>query len=89
VLGQRPVPPISDTVTVHKIEHYEEAWDKKSCLERQPLSVPFIVQYESRNNQEYYANAIETQIWVTMIAYLLLRVMQHKAKSRLAFSNKF
>ena len=34
-------------------------------------------------------NAIETQIWVTMIAYLLLRVMQHKAKSRLAFSNKF
>ena len=32
-------------------------------------------------------NAIETQIWVTMIAYLLLRVMQHKAKSRLAFSN--
>ena len=32
-------------------------------------------------------NAIEIQIWVTMIAYLLLRVMQHKAKCKLAFSN--
>jgi hypothetical protein len=32
-------------------------------------------------------NAIEIQIWVTMIAYLLLRVMQAKAKSKLAFSN--
>ena len=32
-------------------------------------------------------NAIEVQIWVTMIAYLLLRVMQHKAKCKLAFSN--
>jgi len=30
-------------------------------------------------------NAIEIQIWVTMIAYLLLRVMQTKAKSKLAF----
>ena len=32
-------------------------------------------------------NAIEIQIWVTMIAYLLLRVMQAKAKSKLAFSS--
>ncbi|MBO7130096.1 MAG: hypothetical protein J6W05_10040, partial [Prevotella sp.] len=32
-------------------------------------------------------NAIEIQIWVTMIAYLLLRVMQTKARSKLAFSN--
>ena len=32
-------------------------------------------------------NAVEIQIWVTMIAYLLLRVMQAKAKSKLAFSN--
>ena len=33
------------------------------------------------------ANAIEIQIWVTMIAYLLLRVMQAKSMSKLAFSN--
>ncbi len=32
-------------------------------------------------------NVIEIQIWVTMIAYLLLRVMQTKAKSKQAFSN--
>ena len=32
-------------------------------------------------------NAIEIQIWVTMRAYLLLRVMQHKAKCKLTFSN--
>ena len=32
-------------------------------------------------------NAIEIQIWVTVIAYLLLRVMQTKSMSKLAFSN--
>ena len=35
----------------------------------------------------FAANAIEIQIWVTMIAYLLLRVMQAKSMSKLAFSN--
>ena len=32
-------------------------------------------------------NVIEIQIWVTMIAYLLLRVMQVKSMSKLTFSN--
>ncbi len=32
-------------------------------------------------------NAIKIQIWVTMIAYLLMKVLQHKSKSKLAFSN--
>ena len=27
---------------------------KKDCLERQSSSVPFIVQYESRNNQVHF-----------------------------------
>ena len=31
--------------------------------------------------------AIKIQIWVTMIAYLLMKVLQHKSKSKLAFSN--
>lgn len=32
-------------------------------------------------------NAIKIQIWVTMIAYLLMKVLQYKSKSKLAFSN--
>ena len=33
---------------------------EKGCLERQPSSVPFIVQYESRNNQVHFTGCKDT-----------------------------
>ncbi len=54
----------------------------KSCRTKK-LKQNFPLKYFLGDN----VNAIEIQIWVTMIAYLLLRVMQTKAKSKLAFSN--
>ena len=62
-------------------EIYRRRWAIE-CLFKK-LKQNFPLKYFLGDN----VNAIETQIWVTMIAYLLLRVMQHKAKSRLAFSN--
>ena len=62
-------------------EIYRRRWAIE-CLFKK-LKQNFPLKYFLGDN----VNAIEIQIWVTMIAYLLLRVMQHKAKSRLAFSN--
>ena len=60
-------------------EIYRRRWAIE-CLFKK-LKQNFPLKYFLGDN----VNAIEIQIWVTMIAYLLLRVMQHKAKSRLAF----
>lgn len=62
-------------------EIYRRRWAIE-CLFKK-LKQNFPLKYFLGDN----VNAIEIQIWVTMIAYLLLRVMQNKAKSRLAFSN--
>ena len=62
-------------------ETYRRRWAIE-CLFKK-LKQNFPLKYFLGDN----VNAIEVQIWVTMIAYLLLRVMQHKAKCKLAFSN--
>ena len=62
-------------------EMYRRRWSIESLFKR--LKQNFPLKYFLGDN----VNAIEIQIWVTMIAYLLLRVMQAKAKSKLAFSS--
>ena len=62
-------------------EMYRRRWSIESLFKR--LKQNFPLKYFLGDNR----NAIEIQIWVTMIAYLLLRVMQTKARSKLAFSN--
>ncbi len=62
-------------------ETYRRRWTIESLFKR--LKQNFPLKYFLGDN----ANAIEIQIWVTMIAYLLLRVMQVKSMSKLAFSN--
>jgi hypothetical protein len=62
-------------------ETYRRRWTIESLFKR--LKQNFPLKYFLGDN----ANAIEIQIWVTMIAYLLLRVMQAKSMSKLAFSN--
>ena len=62
-------------------EIYRRRWTIESLFKR--LKQNFPLKYFLGDN----VNAIEIQIWVTMIAYLLLRVIQHKSKSKLAFSN--
>ncbi len=62
-------------------ETYRRRWSIESLFKK--LKQDFPLKYFLDDN----ANAIEIQIWVTMIAYLLLMVMQTKAKSKLAFSN--
>lgn len=47
------------------------------------LKQNFPLKYFLGNN----GNEIKIQIWVTMIAYLLMRVLQKKSQSKLAFSN--
>ena len=62
-------------------ETYRRRWSIESLFKK--LKQNFPLNYFLGDN----VNAIEIQIWVTMIAYLLLRVMQAKAKSKLAFSS--
>ena len=62
-------------------ETYRRRWTIESLFKR--LKQNFPLKYFLGDN----VNAIEIQIWVTMIAYLLLRVMQVKSMSKLAFSN--
>lgn len=62
-------------------ETYRRRWTIESLFKR--LKQNFPLKYFLGDN----VNAIEIQIWVTMIAYLLLRVIQHKSASKLAFSN--
>ena len=62
-------------------ETYRRRWTIESLFKR--LKQNFPLKYFLGNN----VNAIEIQIWVTMIAYLLLRVVQVKSMSKLAFSN--
>ena len=44
----------------------------KGCLERQPSSVPFIVQYESRNNQVHFTGCKVRKIFWNFQIFLLL-----------------
>ena len=62
-------------------ELYRRRWTIESLFKK--LKQNFPLKYFLGDN----VNAIEIQIWVTMIAYLLLRVMQMKSRSKLAFSN--
>ena len=62
-------------------ETYRRRWTIESLYKK--LKQNFPLKYFLGDN----VNAIEIQIWVTMIAYLLLRVMQTKSMSKLAFSN--
>ncbi len=62
-------------------ETYRRRWTIESLFKR--LKQNFPLKYFLGDN----VNAIEIQIWVTMIAYLLLRVVQTKSRSKLAFSN--
>lgn len=62
-------------------EIYRRRWTIESLFKR--LKQNFPLKYFLGDS----VNAIEIQIWVTMIAYLLLRVIQHKSRSKLAFSN--
>ena len=62
-------------------ETYRRRWTIESLYKK--LKQNFPLKYFLGDN----VNAIEVQIWVTMIAYLLLRVMQVKSMSKLAFSN--
>ena len=62
-------------------ETYRRRWTIESLYKK--LKQNFPLKYFLGDN----VNAIEIQIWVTMIAYLLLRVMQVKSMSKLAFSN--
>ncbi len=62
-------------------EMYRRRWSIESLFKR--LKQNFPLKYFLGDNR----NAIEIQIWVTMIAYLLLRVMQTKARSKLASQN--
>ena len=56
-----PKPPLYLPTKVQKIieitKQEEQYFHKKSCLERQPSSVPFIVQNESRNNQVHFSGS--------------------------------
>lgn len=62
-------------------EIYRRRWTIESLFKR--LKQNFPLRYFLGDS----VNAIEIQIWGTMIAYLLLRVIQYKSKSKLAFSN--
>ena len=62
-------------------ETYRRRWTIESLYKK--LKQNFPLKYFLGDN----VNAIEIQIWVTLIAYLLLRVMQVKSMSKLAFSN--
>ena len=62
-------------------ETYRRRWTIESLYKK--LKQNFPLKYFLGDN----VNAIEIQIWVTMIAYLLLRVIQVKSMSKLAFSN--
>lgn len=62
-------------------ETYRRRWTIESLYKK--LKQNFSLKYFLGDN----VNAIEIQIWVTMIAYLLLRVVQTKSMSKLAFSN--
>ena len=55
-------------------ETYRRRWSIELLFKK--LKQNFPLKYFLGDN----VNAIEIQIWVTMIAYLLLRVMQTKAK---------
>ena len=74
-----------------RIEQLMEIVDTLPDDERMLLTLYFFKKLKQNFPLKYFlgdnVNAIEVQIWVTMIAYLLLRVMQHKAKCKLAFSN--
>ncbi len=74
--------PKSGIVTVREYVKGKYRCRRIECLFKK-LKQNFPLKYFLGDN----VNAIEVQIWVTMIAYLLLRVMQHKAKCKLAFSN--
>lgn len=62
-------------------ETYRRRWTIEKLFRR--LKQNFPLKYFLGDN----VNAIEIQIWVTMIAYLLLRVIQHKSMTKLSFSN--
>ena len=57
---------------------YRQRWEIELLFKQ--IKQNFPLKYFLGDNR----NAIEIQIWVTMIAYLLLRVMQTKARSKLA-----
>ena len=80
IIEQRKCPE-KDIIADQVCETYRRRWSIESLFKK--LKQNFPLKYFLGDN----VNAIEIQIWVTMIAYLLLRVMQAKAKSKLAFSN--
>lgn len=62
-------------------ELYRRRWSVETLYKK--IKQNFPLKYFLGDNE----NAIKIQIWVTMIAYLLMKVLQHKSKSKLAFSN--
>lgn len=62
-------------------EIYRRRWTIETLYKR--LKQNFPLKYFLGNNE----NEIKIQIWVTMIAYLLMKVLQKKSQSKLAFSN--
>lgn len=62
-------------------ELYRRRWSVETLYKKVKQNFP--LKYFLGDNE----NAIKIQIWVTMIAYLLMKVLQHKSKSKLAFSN--
>lgn len=62
-------------------EIYSRRWTIETLYKR--LKQNFPLKYFLGNNE----NEIKIQIWCTMIAYLLLKVLQKKSQSKLAFSN--
>lgn len=62
-------------------EIYRRRWTIETLYKRSKQNFP--LKYFLGNNE----NEIKIQIWVTMIAYLLMRVLQKKSRSKLAFSN--
>lgn len=72
---------LEDMTAEQVCETYRRRWTIESLFKK--LKSNFPLKYFLGDN----VNAIEIQIWVTMIAYLLLRVIQYKSNSKLAFSN--
>lgn len=62
-------------------EIYRRRWTIETLYKR--LKQNFPLKYFLGDNE----NEIKIQIWVTMIAYLLMKVLQKKSHSKLAFSN--
>ena len=62
-------------------ELYRRRWSVETLYKK--IKQNFSLKYFLGDNE----NAIKIQIWVTMIAYLLMKVLQHKSISKLAFSN--